>query len=64
LKSVVYLYHVASLLQRSVRDWHVDLLSEGQKQLARRCSLLAVECEQIEAKAVVGEEIDLDAYGT
>jgi hypothetical protein len=26
-----------------------DLLTEGQKQLARRCSLLAVECEQIEA---------------
>jgi hypothetical protein len=40
-----------------------DLLTEGQKQLARRCSLLAIECEQIEAKAVVGEEIDLEAYG-
>jgi hypothetical protein len=40
-----------------------DLLTEGQKQLARRCSLLAVECEQIEAKAVAGEEIDLEAYG-
>jgi hypothetical protein len=34
-----------------------DLLTEGQKQLARRCSLLAVECEQIEARAVGGEEI-------
>jgi len=40
-----------------------DRLSEGQKQLARRCSLLAVECERIEARAVVGEEIDLDVYG-
>jgi hypothetical protein len=40
-----------------------DRLSEGQKQLARRCSLLAVQCEEIEGRAVLGEEIDLDAYG-
>jgi hypothetical protein len=40
-----------------------DLLTEGQKQLARRCSLLAVECELIEARAVVGEEINLEVYG-
>ena len=40
-----------------------DRLSEGQRQLARRCSLLAVECELIEAKAVAGKEIDLEAYG-
>jgi hypothetical protein len=40
-----------------------DRLSEGQRQLARRCSLLAVECELIEAKAVAGEAIDLEAYG-
>jgi hypothetical protein len=40
-----------------------DRLSEGQRQLARRCSLLAVECELIEAAAVKGEEIDLEAYG-
>jgi hypothetical protein len=40
-----------------------DLLSEGQKQLARRCSLLSVECEQIEARAVAGDPIDLEAYG-
>jgi hypothetical protein len=40
-----------------------DRLSEGQKQLARRCSLLAVECELIEADAVQGKDIDLEAYG-
>src|SRR5262249_42712941 len=40
-----------------------DRLSEGQRQLARRCSLFAVECELIEAAAVKGEEIDLEAYG-
>jgi hypothetical protein len=40
-----------------------DLLTEGQKQLARRCSLLAVTCELVEGKAVAGEEIDLEQYG-
>jgi hypothetical protein len=30
-----------------------DRLSEGQRQLARRCALLAVECEKLEARSVV-----------
>ncbi len=38
-------------------------LSEGQRQLARRCAMLAVECEKIEAHGVAGEAIDLDSYG-
>jgi hypothetical protein len=38
-------------------------LSEGQKQLARRASLMSLECEKLEAKAVAGEEIDLEAFG-
>lgn len=38
-------------------------LSEGQRQLARRCALLAVECERIEARAISGGRIDLDEYG-
>ena len=41
----------------------VDHMSEGQKQLARRCALLSVECEKLEAKSVSGEGIDLEAYG-
>jgi hypothetical protein len=41
-----------------------DRLSEGQKQLIRRCSLISVECEKMEAKSVTGEEIDLDLFGT
>ena len=40
-----------------------DRLSEGQRQLARRCALLSVECEKIEGGAVEGKEIDLDTYG-
>lgn len=40
-----------------------DRLSEGQRQIARRCAMLAVECEKIEALGVAGEAIDLDTYG-
>jgi hypothetical protein len=40
-----------------------DRLSEGQRQLARRCSMLSVECEKIESEGVQGKPIDLDAYG-
>jgi len=38
-------------------------LSEGQRQIARRCSTLSVECERLEGKALAGDQIDLDLYG-
>jgi hypothetical protein len=41
----------------------VDRLSEGQKQIARRCAMLSVECEIMESAAVAGQPFDLDAYG-
>jgi hypothetical protein len=41
-----------------------DLLSEGQKQLARRCVTISIACERMEGEAALGNEIDLDAYGT
>ena len=41
----------------------VERLSEGQKQIARRCAMLSVECEIMESAAVAGEPFDLDAYG-
>ena len=41
-----------------------DLLSEGQKQLARRCATIAIACERMEGEAALGNEINLDAYGT
>jgi hypothetical protein len=41
-----------------------DLLSEGQKQLIRRCATIALACERAEAKAAQGEDIDLEVYGT
>jgi hypothetical protein len=44
-------------------DLGVDRLSEGQKQIARRCAMLSVECEIMESAAVAGEPFDLDAYG-
>jgi hypothetical protein len=41
----------------------VDRLSEGRKQIARRCAMLSVECEIMESAAVAGEPFDLDVYG-
>jgi hypothetical protein len=38
-------------------------LSEGQRQLARRCATLAIQCEKLEGEAAAGNEIDIDAYG-
>jgi hypothetical protein len=40
-----------------------DCLSEGQRQLARRCATIALECEKIEVRAVSGQQIDLETYG-
>jgi hypothetical protein len=40
-----------------------DGLSEGQRQLARRAATISLECEKLEAKAVSGEEIDVETYG-
>jgi hypothetical protein len=41
-----------------------DLLSEGQRQLARRCTTISIQCERMEGEAAAGNAIDLDAYGT
>jgi hypothetical protein len=41
-----------------------DLLSEGQKQMARRIATIAIACEKMEGLAAQGQEIDLDTYGT
>lgn len=40
-----------------------DLLSEGQRQLARRCATLAIACERMEGEAAAGNQIDLDLFG-
>jgi hypothetical protein len=42
---------------------HEGGLSEGQKQLARRCATIAIACERMEGRAALGEEIDLEEYG-
>jgi hypothetical protein len=40
------------------------LLSEGQKQLARRCATIAIACERMEGQAAQGRDINLEVYGT
>jgi hypothetical protein len=41
-----------------------DGLSEGQRQLARRCATISIMCEKLEGEAAAGNDIDVDAYGT
>ncbi len=41
----------------------LSVLSEGQRQLARRCATIAISCERMEGKAAAGQQIDLDLYG-
>lgn len=41
-----------------------DLLSEGQRQLARRASMMSVEAERMEAEAIAGGSFDADAFGS
>jgi hypothetical protein len=38
-----------------------DGLSEGQRQLARRCATIAIACERMEGEAAAGAAIDLEA---
>jgi hypothetical protein len=40
-----------------------DLLSEGQRQLARRAATIAIACERLEGEAAAGNAIDLVTYG-
>ena len=40
-----------------------DRLSEAQRQLARRATLMSVQCELLEAASITGTAIDLDTYG-
>jgi len=42
----------------------LEVLSEGQRQLARRCATIAIACERMEGEAAGGNEINLDVYGT
>jgi hypothetical protein len=40
-----------------------DLLSEAQRQLARRAATISIACERLEGEATAGIAIDLDCYG-
>ena len=39
-----------------------DHLSEGERQLARRCATLAIEAETMEVQKAEGGNLDLEAY--
>lgn len=39
-----------------------DRLSEGQRQLARHCAMLSVECEAMESSRAAGGKLDLETY--
>ena len=40
-----------------------DSMSEAQRQLVRRAAMLSVQGEKMEADAIAGGAIDLDAFG-
>jgi hypothetical protein len=51
------------LLAEVLSDLGNDGLSEGQRQLARRCATIALACERMEGEAAQGREINLETYG-
>ena len=52
------------VLSEILSDLGSEGLSEGQRQLARRCATIAIACERMEGEAAADHAIDLDAYGT
>ncbi len=51
------------VLSEIISDLGHDGLSEGQRQLARRCATIAIACERMEGEAAAGAAIDLEQYG-
>jgi hypothetical protein len=58
--------------QRRFRDVFNEIISdmggmegrsEGERQLARRCATLAIECEKLDIIAISGEQINVEQYG-
>ena len=41
----------------------IDLMSEAQLQLCRRAAMISIQCEEMEARGVLGERIDLELFG-
>jgi hypothetical protein len=41
-----------------------ESLTEGQKQLIRRCAMISAQCELMEAETVQGKPLNTIAYGT
>ena len=52
------------MLAEIISDIGREGLSEGQRQLARRCATISIACERMEGEAARGAEIDLETYGT
>jgi hypothetical protein len=51
------------VLGEVLSDLGDDGLSEGERQLARRCATIAIACEKMEGEAAQGREIDLETFG-
>jgi hypothetical protein len=51
------------VLSEILSDLGHEGLSEGQRQLARRCATIAIACEKLEGEAAAGNDIDLETYG-
>jgi len=51
------------ILSEIISDIGREGLSEGQRQLARRCATIAIQCEKMEGEAAAGHEINIDVYG-
>lgn len=41
----------------------IEQLTEGQRQLARRCATISISCEMMEGKAAAGGEFNVPEYG-
>jgi hypothetical protein len=40
-----------------------DVLSEGQRQIARRATTLSIACEKLEGEIAEGKDVSLEVYG-
>jgi hypothetical protein len=51
------------ILAEILSDLGNEGISEGQRQLARRASLMCLQAEILERECVAGKEIDIDLFG-
>lgn len=52
------------VLSEIVSDLGREGLTEGQRQLARRCATISIICERLEGECAAGKPIDLELFGS